>query len=98
MGPNFLSVSVETEYPLLVTWTDAWAKGWKAQVNGEEKALIKVENIFKGVRIGKGQSNILFYYKPKYLWFGLISFLIGILGIFYLFYRCITMKEKKYQR
>jgi hypothetical protein len=97
MGPNYLSVSAETEYPLLVTWTDAWAKGWKAQVNGEEKALIQVENVFKGVRIDKGRSNILFYYKPKYIWFGLISLLIGILGIFYLFYRCISMNEKIYQ-
>jgi hypothetical protein len=76
--PNNLAVDLEAETPGRVVWTDSWAPGWKATVNGSQRTVGDDYGLFKGVEVPAGRSTVFFFYSPVYLIPGLISLIVGI--------------------
>jgi hypothetical protein len=76
---NFSSLSDDEEFLVVA---DAWHPYWRAQVDGEEVAVIKTNGIFKGVLVPPGNHEIrLFFdntaYRPG-IWISILSWIVFI--------------------
>jgi hypothetical protein len=65
--PGYLVLNL-TNYP-----------GWKAKVNGLEKPVLRANYAFNAIEIGRGESEVEFYYDPDSFKFGLIISLVSLL-------------------
>ncbi len=63
-SPVELSFEVQcaTDGWLLVT--DRWARGWRAEINGEPAEVYGGNFIFRAVQVSAGQNSIRFIYQP----------------------------------
>src|SRR5262249_53449825 len=51
--------------PGVLTLVDSYSDGWHAQVNGREAPVIRVDGVFRGVRIETpGEVEVRFWYRP----------------------------------
>jgi len=79
---NAVHVDVNSGGGLLVL-SDLYYPGWKVEVNGEEREILKVFGCLKGVVVPKGKNEVIFYFRPTTLYVGvavsLISFAMWIL-------------------
>lgn len=71
-GANALSVEVQTDRDGMLVLTDVFYPGWRAEVNGEEREVVRVDGLFRGVAINKGRSVVVFRYSPRSFKTGLI--------------------------
>jgi len=71
--PNALRIEVvaELKEPALVVVSESWFPGWRAEVNGEPQRIEKYLGAFQAVRVPKGRSMIVFYYRSP--WYYLVS-------------------------
>lgn len=69
-APDEVEIEVESGGGLLVL-SDLCYPGWKVSVNGKEEKIIKVFGLLRGVLIGKGTSEVVFYYRPFSLYTGI---------------------------
>jgi hypothetical protein len=76
LQPNRLEVTINAAQPSQLVWTDTWAPGWRAWVNGEAVGVHKVLEVVKGIDIPGGQSQVVFEYRPPYFFGGVL--LMGI--------------------
>jgi len=67
-----VTVRVEATRPGILVLADAWYPGWRATVNGQPKAIIPVDGVFRGVEVGEGKQEVVFTYAPESLRIGLI--------------------------
>jgi hypothetical protein len=65
--PSYLVINL-TNYP-----------GWKAKVNGLEKPVLRANYAFNAIEIGKGESEVEFYYDPDSFKLGLIISLASLI-------------------
>jgi len=54
--------------------------GWQVTVDGEPQALLRVNSIFRGVRLDAGEHLVEFAYRPRSLLIGLLVALAGALS------------------
>jgi hypothetical protein len=72
------------EGPCLVVLTDLDYPGWKVEVEGEEREILRVNGIFRGVVVDASEHQIVYRYEPGSfttgLWLcaGALLFLIGL--------------------
>ena len=52
-GQGGLLVLCDTDYP-----------GWRAQVDGETAEIVRVNHLFRGVRVEEGDRRVVFQYQP----------------------------------
>ena len=82
--PDAIAVEVNSEGGLLVL-SDLYYPGWKVSVNGREETIIKAFGLLRGVLVGKGKSEVLFYYRPMSLYVGIaLSVIIFVAWITFL--------------
>jgi len=80
-------IHVESDGGLLVL-SDLYYPGWKAKVNRREAEIVKAFGILRGVVVGKGRSEVVFYYRPLSLYLGiLVSMLTVAAWILYSYFR-----------
>jgi hypothetical protein len=79
--PERLHFEVTAAQPALAVWTDAWAPGWEATVDGSPAPLVKVAGLFKGVAVSAGFHRVEFRYRPSGWRWGLRLALLGTLGL-----------------
>jgi hypothetical protein len=60
---------------------DAWEKGWRARVDGEDTDIFIADAAFRGVRLAAGAHRVLFEYHPPGLKEGAGLFIAGMLGL-----------------
>lgn len=91
---NEVIIGTQSEKEGILVLTDAYGDGWTASVNGEEKNILLVNGIFRGVVVPAGESEVVFKYFPKnfhvYLFLSLFSFFCFVL--------CFLLFLKKYQK
>lgn len=62
--PNLVSVHVSSSGPQLLVLADAWCQGWEVTVNGLPQSLYRVNQMFRGVVIESGESQVVFKFHP----------------------------------
>jgi hypothetical protein len=82
--PNEVAITTATQGNQLLFLSDTYDNGWTATVNGKSATVLKADFSFRAVAVPKGESNVIFSYKPKSFSTGLaISALALIFTIAY---------------
>ena len=85
IGGSRVEIDIEAGSSGLLVLADAWAPGWRVEVNGEERKLLRVGGDFRGVEIEpvKDRRTVAFIYQPagwtRGLWIGGFSLIITVL-------------------
>ena len=67
LTPNTMTIRYRANSPGILTVTDSWDEGWRASVNGRETPVLRVNGVFRGVRIdAPGVYEIVFWYRPPW--------------------------------
>ncbi|MEW6280266.1 MAG: YfhO family protein, partial [Candidatus Eremiobacterota bacterium] len=81
-GLNRVRLDARTSDPAWLVFTDAFAPGWRALVDGRPARIWRADGMFRAVELPEGSSRVEFVYIPPSLgvglWLGLAS-LVGIL-------------------
>jgi Bacterial membrane protein YfhO len=67
--------------PALLVLTDSWFPGWKAEVDGEEVPVERVDYVIRGVPVPAGTSRVEFTYEPASWRTGWIVSLLALMTI-----------------
>ncbi len=59
-----LDVSFALEGRGLLVVADAWYPGWRAEVDGRERPIVKVAGLFRGVAVAEGERRLRMRYEP----------------------------------
>ncbi len=65
--------------------TDTYYPGWVASIDGKKTNIKKVDDIFRGVEVLHGDKQVVFEYKPKSFYWGVIVTIISsivVIGMF----------------
>jgi len=62
--PGRIRISVQAGRASLMVYSEAWAPGWRARVNGADAEVIRVDGALLGVIIPAGASEVAFDYHP----------------------------------
>ncbi len=69
--PRRVVLRADMQAPGLVVLADCWDTGWSARVDGEERAIERVDHTLRGVWVDEGRSVIEMTYAPR-------SFRLGV--------------------
>lgn len=90
---NKLKYIINTDCDAILITPEIWYPGWKVYVNGKEGDILKVNLIFRGVLVPKGNNEVYFVYNP-------ISFKVGVLVSFLslIFFLTLITLERFYSK
>lgn len=65
----------------LLVLTDLFYPGWVAYVNGKEAPIYRVNELVRGVKIGRGETIVEFRYHPRSFMYGAALSIAALFGI-----------------
>lgn len=71
--------STENRCDRLLVWTDTWASGWTAEVNGRMARIYRINGALRGVEIEEGTVEIAWKYRPQNY---VVAYFISLTGVF----------------
>jgi hypothetical protein len=79
--PERVVARARTAEPGLVVLPDTYFPGWKAEVDGREVPVERVDYLFRGVRVAAGEHAVELRYEPLSWRVGWIISLIALIGL-----------------
>jgi len=79
-APGRIEVELEDSGGGWLVAHEAWAPGWRASVNGEERELLRLDHVYMGVEVPAGDARVRFEYRPRSLHLGALLSLLGVLS------------------
>ena len=76
--PSKVTVETESDGTKILVLSDAYYPGWKAEINGDDTEIIRVNHAFRGVIVPKGKNMIVFSYQPYPFFTGILVTIISI--------------------
>lgn len=87
LTPNEVSIKYAANLPGLLTVVDSFSDGWHAEVNGKEVSVLRVDGVFRGVRIEtSGEVEVRFWYRPPRWNLSVALVALGLLLLFLPFF------------
>ena len=74
-------VEVETTDPALVVIAQPEYPGWRAQVDGDDVGIVRVDDAFPGVPVPAGRHTVILRYRPSDLPLATALTGLGLLGL-----------------
>ncbi|MCX5985047.1 MAG: hypothetical protein NTX54_00810, partial [Chloroflexi bacterium] len=67
----------------LLVFTDSWAPGWSATIDGTRVPVLRVNDAIRGVMVPAGEHSLVWHYRPRFLapLLALLATGLGISGI-----------------
>lgn len=62
--PGRMVLTVQSSRQALLLYSQAWAPGWRATINGESTRVIRVDGALLGLAVPAGASHVVFDYSP----------------------------------
>jgi len=98
LAPNSVKVQYQARTAGILTLTDSYAEGWRATLDNHEVPVLRVDGVFRGIRIEEpGTHEVHFWYRPPYWTFSLglagIGFLL-VTGASFLDWRRLTKGQR----
>jgi len=75
---NSLSFRVRVPQVGIAVLNEAYAPGWEAEVNGRPTPVFRANYLLRAVRVDKGESIVVFRYRPAGWLAGPIGFLLSL--------------------
>jgi hypothetical protein len=63
-GPERVEIDATSRGPGLLVLSDLYFPGWKAEVDGEEVDIERVDYLLRGVPLADGEHSVVFQYEP----------------------------------
>jgi hypothetical protein len=79
--PERVVVRARTAQPGLVVLPDTYYPGWRADVDGREVPVERVDYLFRGVRVATGVHTVVLRYEPLSWRIGWVVSLISLIGL-----------------
>jgi hypothetical protein len=79
-GSNRVAVEAVLDRPGVLVLAEAWYPGWQAAVNGLPVVVFPVDGMFRGVALEAGRHEVVFYFNPPEVKYGLAVTLMAALG------------------
>jgi len=79
---DYQKYEVDTEENGLLNLSEVWYPAWRAQIDGIDTELLRVNYCLRGVEIPKGKHVIEMYYQSNYFYLGAIISFLTLLLIF----------------
>jgi hypothetical protein len=90
IGDSMRRMDIETEEEAMLVLSEAWAPGWRAEIDGEEMPVMRVGGAFIGVRVPAGGGELVLRYRPTgWVW----GSRLGALGLFGLVSLCMVRRR-----
>ena len=80
-GPRDLSLTMTTEYPVVLTVSDSFFPGWHARIDGETTPIFRSNYLFRGVIVPPGSHRVEMSYWPREWTLAMILEVVGMLGL-----------------
>jgi hypothetical protein len=80
LEPSEVVIQAHCEAPCLAVLTDLHYPGWRAEVDGSERPIERVNALFRGVRLEPGMHRLVYRYAPASLRLGLVLFALACLA------------------
>jgi hypothetical protein len=80
-SPGRLIVEVEAIKPAIVVFSEMFDSGWKAQLDGQETAIRRVNYALSGVVVAPGWHRLEMNYKPSSVRVGALVSLTALLAL-----------------
>jgi hypothetical protein len=77
-SPEEVRLRVQGEGPGLVVLTDSHYPGWQATVDGRPAEIFQADGLFRAVLAPAGESEVIFKYVPRQLYWGAGVALLGV--------------------
>jgi hypothetical protein len=81
LGRSAGRIDVRAEGPGVLVLADSYDPGWRAQLDGERVALLRVNHAQAGLVLPPGPHRLLLRYRPRGWGPGLLLFALGALGL-----------------
>jgi uncharacterized membrane protein YfhO len=83
--PEEVRLQVDAGCAGLLVLSDAYHPGWRAEVNGKDTTIVPTDYLFRGVRVPRGRSTVVFRYEPIHfgaaIWVARIAALLAIVWL-----------------
>ncbi|MBN1529350.1 MAG: YfhO family protein [Thermoleophilaceae bacterium] len=76
-----VTVATSSSRPGLMVLTDAWYPGWKAEVDGRDAEVRRVDYVLRGVSVPAGEHTVVLRYEPSSWRLGWITSLVALILI-----------------
>jgi hypothetical protein len=70
-GAASLSIEAAAERPGMLVTSQAWLRGWSAEVDGRPRPVVRVDGVVQGVPISAGRHHVVLRYRPPGFGLGL---------------------------
>ncbi|MFI5254346.1 MAG: DUF6044 family protein [Candidatus Limnocylindrales bacterium] len=67
-----VSIDVSATRPGVLVFSDVWAPGWVADVDGTRTPISRVDEAFRGVAVGPTTHHVVFTYVPIFTYVGFV--------------------------
>ena len=75
-----VDVSFRSDCERLLVFSDSWAPGWRADIDGTPVSVVRVNGALRGVMVPPGEHELTWTYTPRYFWGLIISLVVGVAG------------------
>jgi hypothetical protein len=80
MSPNEVSIKYSAGVPGILTVVDSFSDGWHAEINGNETPVLRVDGVFRGVKVDNpGELSVRFWYRPPRWNLSLVLSCLGLI-------------------
>jgi hypothetical protein len=63
---SIVGLRVTSDCARLLVYSDSWAPGWSATIDGEPTPVLRVNDAIRGVIVPSGQHDLIWTYRPAY--------------------------------
>jgi len=81
---NQVNISTQTQSPTILVLTDTNYPGWQVTIDGQQTDLLTAHGIFRAVELPAGEHQVVFTFKPKSFFYGVIISSATLLFILFL--------------
>ncbi|EKD46385.1 MAG: hypothetical protein ACD_68C00001G0003 [uncultured bacterium] len=92
---NEVVVKTQTDKKGILVLTDYYDDGWQVQVNNKAEPLLSANDIFRGVVVPAGESEIVFNYLPGNFYLYLFISIGGLVGLIGTSLGLLYLKQKR---
>lgn len=93
--PNKIEIETQVDAQSFLVLTDVFYPGWVAYVDGVRSEIYRTDYAFRGVYVPKDTRSVVFSYEPASFGYGVVTAILGVMGISILCVLTRTKNEKK---
>ncbi len=74
-----VALTTRSTHAGLLVLADTYYKGWTVTVDGQERPVLRVNVMQRGVVVPAGEHRVMFIFRPQAVWYGLMLTAAGLL-------------------